>query len=83
MFYAASLYFAKIFVGAFLGRTILRSSSEATSQTVLAMLLGLVILFIVFEMPYGIGSILHLAVYCLGLGAFSWGLYRAKRPQTT
>ncbi|MBZ5535776.1 MAG: zf-HC2 domain-containing protein [Acidobacteriia bacterium] len=83
MFYAASMYFAKIFVGTFLGRTLLRTTSETTSQTILAMVLGLVILLIVFELPYGIGAILHLAVFCLGLGAFSWQLYRAIRPQVS
>ncbi|MGB7622777.1 MAG: zf-HC2 domain-containing protein [Terriglobia bacterium] len=81
VFYAASFYLAKIFVGAFLGRTLLRSSSETASKSVLALLLGLAVLLIVFEIPYGIGAILHLAVYCLGLGAISWQLYRSARPQ--
>ncbi|MBZ5552838.1 MAG: zf-HC2 domain-containing protein [Acidobacteriia bacterium] len=82
VFYVASLYFAEIFVGAFLGRVILRSSSATMSQTVLALLLGFVILLIVFEIPYGVGAILRLAVFCLGLGGFSWALYRSVRPQT-
>jgi cytoskeletal protein CcmA (bactofilin family) len=82
VFYVTSFYIGEIFVGAFLGRTLLRFSSEATSQTVLATFLGLAVLLIVFEIPYGIGTILHLATYCLGLGAISWQLYRATRPQT-
>lgn len=82
-FYLIGFYFAVILVGAFLGRAILRSTAASTSDAVLALLVGMVILLIVFKIPYGVGILLHLAAYCMGFGAMAWQLYRAVRSQAS
>jgi hypothetical protein len=80
--YCAAIYLAKIWVGAFLGRVLLKHTGSAKSEWLLGLLLGLLILTIVGFIPY-LGTLVHLGVVCLGLGAFAWQLYRASRPAIT
>jgi len=80
--YIAALYLAKIWVGAFLGRILLKSSGATKGDWMLGLLLGLLILTIVGFIPY-LGGLVHFGVVCLGLGAFALQLYRASRPVIT
>ncbi len=80
--YLIAIYLAKIWVGAYLGRILLKSAGTAKSDWVLGLLVGLIILTIVEFIPY-LGGLVRLGVVCLGLGAFAWQLYRASRPAAT
>jgi hypothetical protein len=80
--YLAALYLAKIWVGAFLGRILLKPAGAAKRDWLLGLLLGLFILTIVGFIPY-LGGLVRLGVVCLGLGAFGWRLYWASRPDGT
>ncbi len=80
--YLTAIYLAKIWVGAFLGRAILRTSEANKLNWLLGLLVGLVILTVVGFVPY-LGGLIRLAVTCLGLGAFAWQLYRASRTPAT
>ena len=82
MVYLASIYLAKIWVGAFLGRALLKSAGETMSDWLLRLLVGLLILTVVRFVPY-LGGLVHFGVICLGLGAFAWQLYRRSRPMVT
>jgi cytoskeletal protein CcmA (bactofilin family) len=77
--YLVAIYLAKIWVGAFLGWIILKPSGATQRDWLLGLLLGLLILTIIGFVPY-LGGLVRLAVVCLGLGAFSWQLYRSSRP---
>jgi hypothetical protein len=79
--YLASIYVAKIWVGAFLGRILLRPSGDTKHDWLLGLLLGLLILTIVGFIPY-LGGLVRFGMICLGLGAFAWQLYHAPRPAT-
>src|SRR5579872_4421542 len=79
--YLAAIYLAKIWVGAFLGRIVLKPSGATPGDWLLGLLVGLLILTIVGFIPY-LGGLIRLAVVCLGLGAFAYQLYRAHRPVT-
>jgi hypothetical protein len=80
--YLTAIYLAKIWVGAFLGQVILRPSAATTGDWMLALLVGLVILTVVGFIPY-LGGLIHLVVVCVGLGAFTWQLYRGSRAVAT
>jgi len=80
--YLAAIYLAKIWVGAFLGQMLVRPAGAAKGDWLLALLVGLVILTVVGFIPY-LRWPVHVAVICLGLGAFAWQLYRASRPAIT
>jgi hypothetical protein len=80
--YLAGIYLAKVWVGAFLGRTILRPSGTTKGDWVLGLLVGLLILTVIGFVPY-LGGLVHFGVVCLGLGAFAAQLYRASRPVVT
>jgi predicted anti-sigma-YlaC factor YlaD len=77
--YLVAIYLAKIWVGAFLGRIVLKPSGATTGDWLLGLLVGLLILTIVGFIPY-LGGLVRLGVVCLGLGAFAYQLYRAHRP---
>jgi Putative zinc-finger len=79
--YLAAIYLAKVWVGAFLGRILLKPSGATKGDWLLGLLVGLLILTIVGFIPY-IGGLVRLGVVCLGLGAFAEQLYRASRPVT-
>lgn len=80
LFYGIGLYLAKIFVGAFVGHLVLRGEYSARSQMIGALIVGLIILTIAFQIPYAVGKVIHLVTFCFGLGAFAWHIYRAWRP---
>jgi hypothetical protein len=80
--YLVAIYLAKIWVGAFLGWILLKPAGATKGDWLLGLLVGLLILTIVGLIPY-LGSLVHVGVVCLGLGAFAWQLYRASRPATT
>ncbi len=80
--YLAAIYLAKVWVGAFLGRILLKPSGATKGDWVLGLLVGLLILTIVGYVPY-LGGLVRLGVVCLGLGAFAGQLYRASRPAMT
>jgi predicted anti-sigma-YlaC factor YlaD len=80
--YLAAIYLAKVWVGAFLGRILLKPSGATKGDWLLGLLVGLLILTIVGFIPY-LGGLVRLGVVCLGLGAFAGQLYRASRPAIT
>jgi len=80
--YLAAMYLAKIWVGALLGRMLLKPSGATRGDWMLELLVGLLILTIVGFIPY-LGVLVRLSVVCLGLGAFAGQLYRASRPVIT
>jgi cytoskeletal protein CcmA (bactofilin family) len=80
--YLTALYLAKIWVGAFLGRIILRPAGTTKHDWLLGLLLGLAILTIVSFIPY-LGGLVRFGIVCLGLGAFAWQLYQTSRPAIT
>jgi hypothetical protein len=80
--YLTAIYLAKIWVGAFLGRILLKPSGSTKGDWFLGFLLGLLILTVVRFIPY-LGGLVHFGVVCLGLGAFAAQLYRASRPVIT
>lgn len=80
--YLTALGLAKIWVGAFLGRMIVKPAAGTKSDWLLGLLVGLVILTIVGFVPY-LGGLVRFAVLCIGLGAFSWQLYWVSRPART
>jgi hypothetical protein len=77
--YLAAIYLAKVWVGAFLGRILLKPSGASKGDWLLGLLVGLLILTIVGFIPY-LGGLVHLGVVCLGLGAFAGQLYRVSQP---
>jgi len=77
--YLAAIYLAKIWVGAFLGRMLLKRSGATRRDWLLGLLVGLLVLTIVGFIPY-LGGLVRLAMVCLGLGAFAWQLHRSLRP---
>jgi len=80
--YLAAIYLAKIWVGAFLGRILLKPAGATKGEWLLGLLLGLFLLTVVGFVPY-LGGLVRLGVVCLGLGAFAGQLYRASRPVIT
>ena len=77
--YLTGMYLAKIFAGAWLGQMLLRRPEQTNADTLLALLLGLVILFIAMQIPF-VGGLFHLVVFCLGLGVFTSRLNAGMRP---
>jgi hypothetical protein len=77
--YLAAIYLAKIWVGAFLGRILLKPAEATKGEWLLGLLLGLFLLTIVGFVPY-LGGLVRLGVVCLGVGAFAGQLYRVSRP---
>jgi hypothetical protein len=73
---------AKVWVGALLGRMVLKPSGAPKGDWMLGLLLGLLILTIVGFIPY-LGGLVRRGVVCLGLGAFAGQLYRSSRPVLT
>ena len=80
--YFVAIYLAKIWVGAFLGRMLLKSTGTTKHEWLLGLLVGLLILTIVSFVPY-LGGLVRFGVVCLGLGAFAWQLYQASRAVAT
>ena len=80
--YLAAIYLAKVWVGAFVGRILLKPAGATKGDWLRGLLVGLLILTIVGFIPY-LGGLVRFAVICLGLGAFAWQLYQASRPAIT
>jgi cytoskeletal protein CcmA (bactofilin family) len=80
--YLVALYLAKIWVGAFLGRMLLKPAGSTKHEWLLGLLLGLATLTIVGFVPY-LGGLVRFGVVCMGLGALAWQLYRISRPPLT
>ena len=80
--YLAAIYLAKIWVGAFLGRMVLKPTGTTKRDWMLGLLIGLLLLTIAGFIPY-LGGLVRFGVICLGLGAFGWQLYRSSRPAIT
>ncbi len=80
--YLPAIYLAKIWVGAFLGRMLLKPAGATKGDWLLGLLVGLLLLTIVEFIPY-LGGLVRLGVVCLGLGAFAGQIYRASRPVIT
>jgi hypothetical protein len=80
--YLAAIYLAKLWVGAFLGRALLKPAGTTRRDWLLGLLVGLLILTIAGFIPY-LGGLVRLLVVCLGLGAFAWQLYQGSRPVMT
>jgi hypothetical protein len=78
MAYLVAIYLSKIWVGAFLGRMLLKPVGSTRSDW----MLGLLILTVVGYIPY-LGGLLRFGMVCLGLGAFAWQLHRVLRPAIT
>jgi cytoskeletal protein CcmA (bactofilin family) len=65
------LYLAKIFVAAWVGQTWMEPPAGKAGPFVLALLLGLVVVYVAMNLPY-VGGLLHFLIFLLGLGmAFS------------
>src|SRR5207237_7197476 len=73
-----AVYAAKIVVAAFLGRSLLKGNAEAGPATALALLAGLVPVFIGINLPY-IGGMINFFLILLGLGAIAIGAYSMPR----
>ena len=80
--YLTAIYLSKIWVGAFLGRLLLKPTGATKGDWMLGLLVGLLLLTIVGFIPY-LGGLVHFGMVCLGLGAFAAQLYRASRPVVT
>jgi len=76
--YLIGLRLATILVGAFLGSLIFKSAQPRTGEGLLALFFGLLILTVVFQVPF-IGALVKFLTLCLGLGALSWQLYRTRQ----
>ena len=74
--YVVAIYLAKIWVGAFLGRILLKPSGTNQRDWLVGLLVGLLILTIVGFIPY-LGGLVRFVIVCLGLGAFAWQLHRS------
>jgi cytoskeletal protein CcmA (bactofilin family) len=81
--YVMALYLAKIFVGAFLGMALLGEPQDGGSARLLALFLGLLVITVVTQVPYGIGVLFGTVVLCLGLGALGGQLYRELHVSRT
>src|SRR5581483_4607268 len=80
--YLTAIFLAKIWVGAFLGRLILKPATFTKHDWLLSLLVGLLMILIVSFIPF-LGGLVRFGVVCLGLGAFAWQLYHTLRPATT
>ena len=73
------LYFAKILVANFIGRTLLLSDMNRLSSVVLSLLLGLLLVFIAINLPY-IGWLIHFLLVIIGFGGLIMTLFNSFRP---
>ena len=74
------LYLAKIFVGALLGRGLLERRSGGPSQPfALALVVGLLVIFVATNLPYYIGAVISSLVILVGLGLAFRGVREARR----
>ena len=78
--WGVSLYLAKVFVGAALGRGVIQGRAGERPAFALALLAGLIIVFVTINLPY-VGPWLSFLVTLVGLGLAILGAYRSRvRP---
>jgi Putative zinc-finger len=78
--YCVALYGALIFVANFVGGVLFKDVQPRSGQALLAYFVGLLILTVLFHLPF-IGGILEFLGFCLGLGALVWTAYRVRREK--
>jgi hypothetical protein len=81
MAYAPILYVAQVFVGTWLGNTIMGQPPAVTSAVVGRMAVGLLILRLAGLIPF-LGGLVWLAVFLWGTGAVLLGFYRMSRVES-
>jgi cytoskeletal protein CcmA (bactofilin family) len=81
MAYAPILYVAQVFVGTWLGNTIMGQPPAVTSAVVGRMAVGLLILRVAGLIPF-LGGLVWLAVFLWGTGAVLLGFYRMSRVES-
>ncbi|MFQ6092597.1 MAG: hypothetical protein ACE5OR_07945 [bacterium] len=67
LLYLVAFYVAKIYTGMFIGDSVLRSLGHETPSLYLSLLLGLALLYLLFNVPY-IGWFIYLLAVMYGLG---------------
>ena len=77
--FAITLYLAKLPVALWIGERILASVGRPGASPFLALAIGLVLLYLVFAIPFYVGFLLKLAATWLGLGTII--LTRRNRTQ--
>jgi hypothetical protein len=78
--YFIALRLAIVFVGAFVGWLIFKPAQPRPGHALLAFFIGLLIITVLFQFPFGLGIVFKFLAFCLGLGALMWRLYRTWRP---
>jgi len=76
--YMMGLYFAKILLAAVIGEAILQRPSLNKQDALTALMVGLVVFFVVINLPFAVGATLHFIAFCIGLGAFAYRLATAS-----
>jgi hypothetical protein len=71
-------YLAKILIAGFLGRSLLASHNDAQPPGALALLAGLIPVFVAINLPY-VGGVINFILIVLGLGAFVITTYQMPR----
>jgi hypothetical protein len=80
--WCVALYLAKIVVAGFVGRSLLQGKSAGEPATALALLAGLVPIYLGINIPY-IGSLINFFLILLGMGALVIGAYSMPRWRST
>ena len=81
LLYVVVLYVAKIPVALWLGGLLLRGLGRPLGRGVVALCIGVPLLYLLFEIPY-LGGLVWLATVFLGLGSMAVALWRALRRET-
>lgn len=77
-----TVYMSKVVVGLAIGQTLTKSPPGAPSGVAMPLLLGLVVVFVLINVPY-LGQVLNLGVWLIGLGIgilHLWRHHRALAP---
>jgi cytoskeletal protein CcmA (bactofilin family) len=80
--WCVALYLAKIVIAGFVGRSLLQGKSAGEPTTALALLAGLVPIFIGINIPY-LGSLINFFLILLGMGSLVIGAYSMPRWRST
>ena len=70
------IYLAKIIVATFVGRTLLSSPTNRMSSMALGLLVGLVLVFVVINLPF-VGGLMHSLLVLTGLGALAMSVFNS------
>lgn len=76
------LRLAIILVGAYLGSLLFEPAQPGSSEGLMGLFFGLLILTVVFQVPF-LGALVKFLTCALGMGALAWQLYQMRRPETT